>query len=316
MDQSFTTEPARREELPLVFRMAFRDLPEDEREGRVANALHLLHLGELDPQGVLVARSGRTILGALVCLQVAGASALFWPPQALPGEQKALVENALLLAGQSWVRAHGAKLAQTLLAPIERKLADPLERNGFVHITSLRYMRYPLNHTVNRPDIESALAYQPYSLCSEQLFQGTLLRTYEDSLDCPELTGVRTPQEILEGHRAQGEHDPNRWWLAREGPDPVGILMTTIIPEWQALDISYVGIVPSARGRGLGRQLVAKALQEARAADVNQVTLAVDSRNRPALDLYRQMEFEAFDEREVYLAVWHDGLGNSQRICS
>jgi ribosomal protein S18 acetylase RimI-like enzyme len=316
MDQGFTIEPARQEELPLVFRMAFRHLPQEEREARVANALHLLRQGELDPQGVLVARSGRTILGALVCLQVAGASALFWPPQALAGEQKALIENALLLAGQNSVRAHGAKLAQTLLAPHECDLADSLERNGFVHITSLRYMRCPLNHRVNRVDVESRLNYQPYSVCSEQLFQDTLLRTYEQSLDCPELTGLRTPQEILEGHKAQGEHDPERWWLAWEGPSSVGILMTTIVPEWQALDISYVGVVPRARGRGLGRQLVAKALEEARTADMSQVTLAVDSRNQPALDLYRRMEFEAFDEREVYLAVWQNPAASSRRIRS
>jgi ribosomal protein S18 acetylase RimI-like enzyme len=72
----------------------------------------------------------------------------------------------------------------------------------------------------------------------------------------------------------------------------------------QGWDISYLGLVPEARGRGLGKELVRKALFEARAADALQLTLAVDERNWPARDLYQRMGFETFDSREVYLTIW------------
>jgi ribosomal protein S18 acetylase RimI-like enzyme len=304
MAESFITGPAKEDELQRAFRMVFRHLPEEERELKAANALRLTRKGELDPQGVMVARSGRKLLGGLVCLPVAGASALFWPPQAVPGETQEPVENSLLSYGQEWVRRQGAKLAQTLLAPHEHALAAPLERNGFAHVTNLWYMRCQLNHVPEAPADQHALTYEAYTQCSQQLFLETLLRTYEESRDCPELTGVRSPLEILEGHQAQGDHDPARWLLARLHAKPVGVLMMTSIPEWHVLDISYVGVVREARRCGVGRQLVNQAILEARSAGAKQVTLAVDARNHAALDLYYQAGFEAFDQREVYLAFW------------
>jgi ribosomal protein S18 acetylase RimI-like enzyme len=65
----------------------------------------------------------------------------------------------------------------------------------------------------------------------------------------------------------------------------------------------YLGVVPEARGQGLGRELVNKALWEARAADAPQLTLSVDARNQPALNLYRSMGFEEYDRREVFLKI-------------
>jgi mycothiol synthase len=306
MNAVFITEPAKSEELRAVFRLVFSHLGSREREQRVTNALHLIQLGEIDPEGVIVARLGPDLLGGVVCLPVAGASALFWPPQAIPGEHQEAAEDALLAMAKEWVRGQGARLAQTLLAPQEHPLAKPLERNGFVHITNLFYMRFLLDTRNARSHRKRCLNYQPYPACSQQLFQDILLRTYESSLDCPELGCLRSPPEILEGHRAQGQHDPHRWWLAWDHSDPVAILMTTFIPAWQALDVSYVGVVPEARRRGLGKELMERALREGKAAGASQVTLAVDARNKPALDLYQQIGFEAFDRREVFLAIWED----------
>jgi ribosomal protein S18 acetylase RimI-like enzyme len=62
--------------------------------------------------------------------------------------------------------------------------------------------------------------------------------------------------------------------------------------------------VAEARGAGLGRALTGKAIQEARTAGVQHVTLAVDARNRPARNLYTRFDFAQFDRREVYLALF------------
>ncbi len=47
-----------------------------------------------------------------------------------------------------------------------------------------------------------------------------------------------------------------------------------------------------------------KALLEARLAEMSMLTLSVDARNRPAWDLYRSLDFEPYDRREVYLSIW------------
>jgi len=73
------------------------------------------------------------------------------------------------------------------------------------------------------------------------------------------------------------------------------------MPEPEAWDIAYLGVVPEARRRGVGGELVRKVLFEAKIAEVPVVTLAVDERNDPARELYRAAGFEQYDERDVYL---------------
>ena len=84
----------------------------------------------------------------------------------------------------------------------------------------------------------------------------------------------------------------------------MGVVLVTEIPETGAWDLSYLGVIPEERRRGLGRELVRKVLIEAQLAGVTSVSLSVDTRNRPAWRLYLDMGFEPYDRREVYLAVW------------
>jgi ribosomal protein S18 acetylase RimI-like enzyme len=48
----------------------------------------------------------------------------------------------------------------------------------------------------------------------------------------------------------------------------------------------YLGLTPSARGRGLGDLLVRQALATTAALGASRLSLAVDSQNGPALKLY------------------------------
>jgi ribosomal protein S18 acetylase RimI-like enzyme len=306
MSEPPAVAPARPDEREAAFRLIFRHLSDADQSARLANALRLVEAGELDPAGVLVARgrAGR-LLGALVCLPVPGASGLLWPPQAAAGAGREAAEDALVRHAVSWLRGRGARLGQALLPPQDVPAARPLERNGFDHVTTLWYMQHDLDAPPPGRRGGRRVVCVPYAgLPDRDLFHRTLLRTYEGTLDCPEVNGARTVEEVLEGHRAQGRHDPGRWWLARAGGEAVGVLLMAEMPEWDSWDVSYVGVVPEARRRGFGRELVARALAEARRAGAPRVTLSVDARNRPAWELYTDLGFEAHDRREVYLAVW------------
>ena len=204
----------------------------------------------------------------------------------------------------AWLHERGAKLGQCLLTPDELPLAAPLLRNGFAHVTALWYMQHDLAAAPGSPP-RTRLRYLPYSqLADPGPFHQTLLRTYQGTQDCPEITGVRTIEEIIVGHRAQGKHDPGRWLLALAAGRPVGVLLLCEMPEWAAWDVAYVGVVPEARGRGHGRELMHRAVAEARGDGVARLTLSVDVRNRRAWRLYRALGFEAHDRREVFLAIW------------
>jgi mycothiol synthase len=301
---SLTVRPARPEEREAAFRLIFQHFGSELLAARVANALELVRQGEMDPGGVLVARDRRGLVGAMVCLPVPGGSGLVWPPQARDLPDCSIIEDQLIQAATAWLRGLGAKLAQALLTENEQTLARSLQRNGFVHITSLWYMRHDLEEPAAAAPPTERLEYRTYCAADQALFHQTLLRTYENTDDCPEVNGVRTIDDIVTGHRAQGRHDPERWWLALDQGQPVGILLLTELTETRGWDIAYVGVVPEARRRGHGRELTSRAIDLARAADAGQLTLAVDNRNRAAWNLYRSLGFEPYDQREVYLAVW------------
>jgi ribosomal protein S18 acetylase RimI-like enzyme len=307
MAQPFPVGPARTEELEPALRLVFRHLPEEARVTRVANALTLVCQGELDPQGIAVVRGRSGLLGAIVSIRLPGASGLVWPPQAVDGPSRVELEDALVRHARAWLRQGKVKVAQALVVPQEAHLAAPLERNGFRHITTLWYFRHGLEGAgLEERQARARLAnltFQTYHDRDRTLFQDTLKRTYQGTLDCPELNGVRTMDEIMDGHRGQGRHDPERWQLVLRGGRPVGVLLLTQMPEWDALDISYLGVVPEARGTGLGRALTLQALLEAQRAGVSQATLAVDRRNLPAWNMYLQMGFQPNEPREVFLAI-------------
>jgi ribosomal protein S18 acetylase RimI-like enzyme len=306
--------PARPEEWPQAFRLVFQYTPKEDRQARVRNALRLMRQGELNPAGVIVLAVNQTLLGAMVCLPVAGATALVWPPQAVTGGARWEIEDRLMTYAIAWLRGEGAKLGQTLLAPEESQLADSLKRHDFVHITNLCYMRHDLRSLPGRSLGIPPLTYQTYKDCDRALFHQVLCRSYEQTRDCPEVNGVRTLQETIAGHQAQGIYDPVHWWLAQQAGHPVGALLIAAVPE-QGWDLSYVGVVPESRRRGIGKALTQKALEEARAAGADQLTLAVDTRNLPAWNLYRNLGFEPFDQREVYLAIWNNHPANNIGEC-
>jgi mycothiol synthase len=298
-----TPEAARTPEWTAAFRLIFQHLQPPERDEREATALFLVQRGELDPAGLFILRGPSGPAGAIVCQSVPGATGLLWPPGVLADDRRAGREDALVRHGLAWLGQRGARLVQTLLAPEEEDLAAPLLRNGFRRVTDLWYMRHERGTPLGGLDTPARLTFLPFDEGAPSLFQQTLLRTYEDTLDCPEVNGLRTIDEILAGHRAQGIYDPNRWWLALEGDRPVGVLIATELPESGDWDVAYVGVVPEARRRGFGREMLLMALAEARAADAGRVLLSVDTRNRPAWHLYRGVGFEPFERRAVYLAL-------------
>jgi mycothiol synthase len=308
MRNRLIVEPAGESELSAALEIVFRHHGADEREARVRNGLRLVRQGELNPAGIIVARHGEKRLGAVVCLPVPGAGALIWPPQSTSPTNASEIEDYLLEYACSWLRRLGVKLAQCLVLPTENYLAQPLLRNGFNHITNLDYLRHELHIPQKWHQAESRYTLQTYAQCNQRLFHDVLLNTYVDTLDCPEVNGVRQIDEIIEGHRAQGFYDPDRWWLAFDASNPVGVLLLTEVPHWNGWDLSYLGVAPAYRRRGVGRELTRKALLEASQANAGQLTLALDVRNIPASRLYRSMGFRYFDEREVYLAILEKNL--------
>jgi mycothiol synthase len=272
--------------------LLFRHLPPEEVLARIVNALPLLSDAENNGLRLFVARSAEGVSAAMMAQALPGGTGLVWPPQG-----DLVTEDALLDEALTWLRQSGVRIVQGLLMPEEAMTAHPLLRNGFTHATKLWYLQHRLTEI---PTVTS-LSFEPYGDSNRPIFQHTLARTYDGTCDFPEMNGVRTVEDVLYGHRAAGS-DPRRWWLA-SADEPIGVLMLSPSDDGAGLDLSYVGVVPERRGQGFGEELVVKAMFEAKAASVPELTLSVDARNEPALRVYRKLGFEAFEVREVYLKI-------------
>lgn len=288
---------------PAAFRLLFPELTPSGVRDKLRRADEMIRSGELDPDAVWLATDGTGPAAATIAAPVPGGGAVVWPPRARVSlADPATILDELLSAALVWLRSRGTRLAQAMLSPAEEPLAESLLRSGFAFVSRLISLRHFLDLSAAELARAEHLGYVTYSAEHAALFEETLARSYLGSQDCPELNGRRSPADVLTGHRGAGAFDPGRWHVARAGSEPVGILLMNA-PEADVSDMAYLGVVPEARRRGVARELVNKALFEAKAAGMMMVTLAVDERNEPARRLYRAAGFEPFDERLVYLAV-------------
>jgi ribosomal protein S18 acetylase RimI-like enzyme len=293
---------AQPDERSRALRLYFQRVAADERDARVERALDLIARGELTADGVIVCYQGSALVGVMVGMPLTGGAGLVWPPQALEGPAQISVEDELLEFAAAWLRQRGCKFAQALMAPEDMEAAESLERRGFGLITTLQYLEQELpGNFLFGPAL---LQFQAFPQCERALFELTLERTYQDTMDCPELNQVRSPGEVIDGYLMVAGCRPDCWWLARHAGQVVGLLITTPLQNSTSWELLYVGLVPEVRGRGLGTQLVNHALRRAREQGATRMTLTVDLRNAPALRMYERLGFEEFDRREVYLRIF------------
>lgn len=67
-------------------------------------------------------------------------------------------------------------------------------------------------------------------------------------------------------------------------------------------ELLLIGVVPEARGRGLGRQLIARAIEDARARRADRLFLEA-RHNNPAIGLYTRIGFEKVGLRRDYYST-------------
>jgi ribosomal protein S18 acetylase RimI-like enzyme len=219
------------------------------------------------------------------------------PPHRRGGDTVAVAET---LVGR--VCAHfggrGIQLAQVLLDPADEISRLLYESCGFGRVAELLYLQGAPRRKVTPPPLPPGFGWLTYSAETHDRFISAISQTYQHSLDCPALNGLRDMNDVLAGHKASGEFDPALWVLLCEhvpgapggaGGDACvahGVLLLSKMPPGDSLELVYLGLTPAARGRGLGDLLVREAMATVAAQGASRLSLAVDSANGPALRLY------------------------------
>jgi len=246
---------------------------------------------------------GRHLVEACLCIVSPGRSAMLFLPDMAAGRHDPAIVVSLLQHVVADAPARDVRLLQAMLAPDAVEEESILSRAGFRFLAELIYMRRDAVSLFATGSAPPRLSWVTYSDERHALFAETVAATYEESLDCPGLAGLRTIEDVMASHRAAGEFDPRRWFLATDGDAVAGVLLLTRVPGRDTLDIVYMGLVAPYRKRGLGREILHQAVKTARDHGFALVTLAVDAANTPALRLYQGCGFVETTRRRAWIAT-------------
>lgn len=114
--------------------------------------------------------------------------------------------------------------------------------------------------------------------------------TYANTLDVPELNGLRNIQSTLAGYASTVLGTPQSWWIVRCNDADIGCLLLTPT-SLGCCELTYVGLKSEWRGKGLSKLMMNFVRDWALQNASNGITLAVDLRNTPAIRLYQACGF-------------------------
>ena len=179
-------------------------------------------------------------------------------------------------------------------------LALAFKHAGFEKLAILTYMERITSAKPPRHESGHVLFVSSEDVTEEEI-RNVLQETYIGSLDCPKIHGLRTIEDIIQGHRGQGNFDSQLWTIASLENSPSGILILSPVPEALCMELIYLGCTPNARGLGVGDALMQAAVQQSQGVGMSRITLAVDADNLPAISLYKRWQFQPLYNRLTYL---------------
>lgn len=209
----------------------------------------------------------------------------------------------------------GVALAQGLPDPSEPWAIAAYQRAGFVHVGDLSYLRRAISGfpSIPEPVWPAGISVVPFNQCfgpatgsalgntAREGLAELLARTYEGTLDCPELCGMRDPVDVVDSHMAAGVFDPSLWLIVLEQGVPEGCVLLSRAPELRSVELVYLGFGPKLRGRGIALRLLQYAVGRTGGPRVTELTCAVDDRNVPAKRLYERAGMRRFSGRVAFV---------------
>ena len=256
----------------------------------------------------VVAVRAEEIIGSCVWVPGAGRCATVLAPRLAEWDEA--VASRLIRGAARASAAAGARFIQAVAEPEGRSpLACAIARAGMDRLAMLAYLRRKMTAADARTAGPKGIVWKRWTPWRRGKFARTIARTYEGSLDCPAMAGLRTAQDALATHRATGVFRAWAWHLAMEARaghgtsrtrarEAVGVVLVSEV-EGRG-NLVYLGVVPEARGRGIGRGLVAQAIRDTARMGLPALAVAVDTANAPAWRLYTGAGFKEVRRRLVF----------------
>jgi len=250
---------------------------------------------------VFAAQSGSRLVGAAAALESPGASAFVFASSADVSDTAVRGAGAAVGALAKEAQGRTVRILEALIDPTQHWRREILGRGGFRHLTRLLYLTRRVAKPRPKFVTRVELSWNTYHEDRAQLFHEALDATYVESLDCPELTGLRPTADVLAGHRGSVNFDPAIWFVAMRGAAPAGVVLLNRIPGGDTLELAYMGVAQVWRGKGVANALLDRAVAAAREIGAKRLSLAVDHRNVPARQMYAKWGFVETMTREAWI---------------
>ncbi len=297
-DAELRIGPARPQTALESLALVFGDLHEADRHLEVQSLL----VDEIPHEGILEARRGARLVGAVVSIAQPGRIGLVWPPKLIEDEPEATADR-LLEAADARMAAAGLSMAQAVLETVSEVENRLLRAHGYQPMSRVLYLvAAEQDFPPARP--EGPLDFEPYCQTSHGRLVKIVEATYEQTQDCPQLGGVREVEDVLAGYRHAGVFDPRHWLIVRHQGEDVGCLVVADHPDHESCELVYMGLAVAARGRGWGKQIARYAQWLTACAGQPRLVVAVDAANDPAIAVYTSIGFHAWDRRVVYVKLF------------
>lgn len=283
-----------------AFALVLEDVAPSQRREIAAAAIAGRKLSPIAGAGLFIALRDDQLYGAVWGQLQPGNTAVLWPPRLL-GEKDPYTDKLLVEAVAGALDTAQIAMTQALLPARDAEIAATLKSARFHHLADLIYLtceaaRFP----AERPDATD-MSFEVYDETQRERLKKLIERTYESTLDCADLNGMRNLDEVVNGYRATGTFRPENWLFVQAGRVDVGVLLLADHPTQGNWELMYMGLVPKARGRGRGEQIARHALWLAGQAHAERIVLAVDAINTPARAMYGRAGFIEWVHRSVFV---------------
>lgn len=209
------------------------------------------------------------------------------------------------------IRALGFEHVQAVVAEQDETTRAVLESSNFRKLTHVSHLWMQVSgagptdepetpmpaSSESRPTASGTLTWRAARSYPAVELERLVSQTFIDTLDCPQLNGMRAPDTVLAGFLDGADLSAQEHWFVLESrsenaePELVACLFLAKHAN-ELLELVYMGVIPNARRRGLGGALLQHAVQTARDLAARIMVVAVDDDNWPAMNIYLRHGFQ------------------------
>lgn len=248
-------------------------------------------------------RGGQCVAAAMVLAKAGQMGTLFHCPASTEGIESEAVVTVVRAASYDALES-GLSFVQSLQPSGQAAEVAVIASAGYELLAELIYMKLDL--PAAPPGSRDELTWRYYGQFTEAELAEVIGSTYEGSLDCPALNGVRDAADIIAGHKAGGLFVPRAWWIVEHGDEPAGCVLVNDLLDSATAEVVYIGVVPAFRGKRLGRAMLRRAAAQAHARTRSSLRLAVDARNSYARRIYDSEGFRGTHRCLAYVMLRRD----------